>query len=424
MMGLRQKNSNRLPFTFWKLWSASSLTNLGDGISGVALPLLAAQLTHDPFLVTATELARFLPLPFFSLFIGVFLDRFDRKQAKIGADLVRFVLYGFLALMLFLGWANLYLLYGIAFLVGIAEMVADSASPIMVRHLVAKEHLERAYGRIYTGMLAADSFIGPPMGGWLFASLNSLPFLVHGFLLFISAALISTFKQNFRVKESPSSQSIWDKTREGLGFLWSSPLLRTLALTTGLIHLVNRSVFAIFVLYALETLGLGEAEYGLLSTAFGIGGIVGSLIASNISRYLGRGPTLLTMLVVINLAYIGLALTSSFYMAWILVFLLAGAIIIWGIVNTALRQLIVPDELLGRVGGAQQFLGAGATPLGSLLGGIVAKIFGLSAPFWLAGSVAFGAFLWARLIIREKVIQQALQSVVVLDNTNSQKLKQ
>jgi len=405
------KVSNRLPFAFWQLWSASTLTNLGDGLSGVALPLLAALFTRDPLLVAGTELARFLPLPLFSLFVGTLLDRLNRKSARVWADLVRFSLYALLAVALFIGWANLYLLYGIAFSVGIAELVADSASPILIRHLVSREHLERANGRIYTGMLAADSFIGPPSGGWLFAHWHGLPFVVHSVLLLLSAALIGTLQGNFRVRDDQTSQGVRHEIRAGLTFLWSSPLLRTLALTTGLINLVNRGVFAVFVLYALDILKAGELGYGLLSTAFGIGGMIGSLAASPISRSLGRGLTLLTTLGVMGFAYSGLALARHLYLAWVLVFLLAGAMITWGILNTALRQILVTDELLGRVGGAQQFLAVGATPLGSLLGGAVAKGFGLSAPFWLAAGVTFAALFWAKLTIRETVIQAAVQSV-------------
>lgn len=409
-MGQAQRVNNRLPFNFWQLWSASTLTNLGDGFSGVALPLLAALLTRDPLLVAGTELARFLPVPFFSLFVGTLLDRFDRKWARIWADLTRFSLYAFLTIALFVGWANLYLLYGTAFFVGTAELIADSASPILIRHLVTKEHLERANGRIYTGMLAADSFIGPPVGGWLFALWYGLPFLVHSALLLLSTVLIGTLQGDFRIRNRQASRSVWHEIREGLEFLWSYPLLRTLALTTGIINLVNRGVFAVFVLYALEILKTEELGYGLLSTAFGIGGITGSLAASPISRSLGRGLTLVLMLGVMGIAYSGLALAHHLYLAWILVFLLAWAIITWGIINTALRQLLVPDELLGRVGGAQQFIAVGATPLGSLLGGGVAKLLGLSAPFWLAAIVTLTALLWARLTIREKVIQEAVHS--------------
>jgi MFS family permease len=397
-----------LPRSFWKVWTAGTFTNIGDGVSGIGLPLVATVVTRDPLLVAGVETARFLAIPLLSLTIGVWLDRLDRRRVKISADLVRILLLGLLVAGLISNTLNLVALYVIAFALGVAELFADGASSILIRRIVDKSQLEKAYGRNYTGMLLGDSFIGPPLGGWLFSLLNAIPFAFHATLLGISIWLLTTLKGEFRANSQGSTENVWQETFEGLRYLWSHRILRTLAVAAGTMGIATRVTTAIFVLFALERLHLTESQYGLIGTAFGIGGIAASTLASQISARIGKRNTLFLSLLTVGTSYILLVLTPPLIIVWLLVFVEGFAIITWGVVSTALRQAVVPDQLLGRVGGAQQFIAAGVSPLGSLLGGILARQLGLNAPFWVALILTTSAGLWLFFTISEKHISHML----------------
>lgn len=403
-------NKGRLSSRFWQAWSAGTLTNLGDGVSGVALPLVAVSLTRDPLLVAGVGLVRFLPIPFLALFIGTWLDRANRKWAKVAADLVRAVALALFVVSLVQGWVGLPALYVLALILGVAELVADSASSILIRSVVNKENLERAYSRVYTGMLVGDSFVGPPLGSWLFSLSNLIPFVFQSFLLLISALFVSNLSGEFKTQSGKTTQGVWKDTTSGLRYLWSQGSLRALALASGSINFVNRAVFSILVLYALEVLRVSEVAYGFLSAAFGVGGVVGSLVASYVSSRLGRSVTLQLALVTMAVSFSGLAFAPPPFIVWILLFMLGSATITWGIVSTALRQTVVPDELLGRVGGAQQFLAAGISPVGTAVGGLIAQEFGLTSPFVLAAILSALTVLGVRSWLSSEKIAWLLDS--------------
>ncbi len=403
-------NKHQLSLKFWQTWSAGTLSNLGDGISGVALPLMAVSLTRDPILVAGVGLIRFLPIPFLSLFTGTWLDRTNRKWAKVAADFVRVIALGFFVISMVQGWVSLFTLYLLSLVLGIAELVADSASSILIRSVVNKENLERAYSRVYTGMLVSDSFIGPPLGSWLFSLINIVPFISQGFFLLASALLLINLSGEFKSKTSQTTQGVWQETTAGLRYLWNSGPLRALALASGSINFVNRIVFAIFVLYALEVLAVSEVGYGFLSAAFGVGGVAGSLLTSYVSPRLGRGVTLQLALLTIAVSFGGLAFAPPPFFAWLFLFTLGLATITWGVVSTALRQTVVPNELLGRVGGAQQFLAAGISPIGTAAGGLIAQEFGLVSPFALAAIFSALTALWVRSWLSGEKISQLLGS--------------
>lgn len=279
---------------FWKLWAASTISNLGDGVTLVAGPLLAASLTRDPVLVAGVAFAQRLPWLLFSLISGALVDRLDRRRLMVAVDGFRTVLLGFLGLAVLMDFVSIPLLYVVFFLMGTAETLFDTASVSILPAVVPRESLEKANGRLFGAQIVANEFAAPPLGGFLFAIATSVPFFFDAGSFAAAAVFVLVMRGKFQVErpEGASSTTLWTEISEGLGWLWRNRLLRTLAITLGIMNLTMTATLAIFVLFAQERLGLGPVGYGVLLTSVAVGGFAGSLVAEHLVRWLGAGTTM------------------------------------------------------------------------------------------------------------------------------------
>ena len=150
----------RLPPAYWRLWGASTISNLGDGVFIVALPLLAARLTRSELSISFIGVATALPWLVLSLPIGAMVDRIDHRVLMVRADLFRCVVVGALTIAVATDRAEVWMLWLAAGFLGIAEVFFDNASQAMVPAIVPVEQLERANGRRFAAEIAANSFVG------------------------------------------------------------------------------------------------------------------------------------------------------------------------------------------------------------------------------------------------------------------------
>lgn len=364
---------------YWKLWTASTISNLGDGTSAIAYPWLASILTRDPLLVAGLTVALRLPWLLFSLPAGVIVDRGDRRRLMIGMNVIRAALSLLLAVAILVGVASIWLLYLIALLIGFAEVVYDNAAQTIVPRLVARDRLERANGNLWGAETVTNNFVGPPLGGLLIAAGLSLPFFVDAVSFAVAASLVLLISGTYRAQARPGAAPAARPTVradivEGVRWLWRHPLLRTLALALGAMNLLTAMTMATFVLFVQEILGLNSAQYGILVTTGAVGGVLGSVLGPNVAKRIGSGPSLYLCLFggVVSSASIGLTSTAIVVGTMFVVFSFTG--VVWNVVTVALRQTIIPDHLLGRVNSVYRFLAWGGLPIGALLGGAIVTI--------------------------------------------------
>lgn len=394
---------------YHKLWVASAVSNLGDGVRLTALPLLAATLTREPALIAAIDFASSLPWFLFALLAGAVVDRVDRRSAMGTANILRAFLVGGLALAIVLGNSPLVLLYVVAFLLGCAETIFDNAGQAILPALVRKDQLERANGRMYAAEVITNQFAGPPLGALLFVTAASAPFFLDSASFLIAALLILGFKGTFR---APRDAGIPPATMradivEGLRWLWNHRLLRTLAAMLGTWNAVNTATFSIFVLFALEILGVSEVGYGILSSTFVVGSVSGSLSGGAISRRLGSGTTLILLVATGAVSALVIALTSNPFVVGAM-FAVEGFItVVWNVITVSLRQTIIPDRLLGRVNSVYRLFGWGSMPLGAALGGFLGTVFGLRAPFFVMAAVLALMAILAFPVVNNRTIIEA-----------------
>ena len=371
---------------FARLWLAVGTSNLADGMNVAAAPLLAASLTRDPALVAGLSMAQRLPWFLFSVLTGALADRMDRRKALWVANLVRAVSLGVLGLAVFLGWLNLWLLYLVFFFVGIAETLFDNASFAILPSTVEKDKLEKANGRLFATSTVTNEFVGPPVGGFLFAVLTAVPFLFGSGFYAASVVLLLMMRGQYQPDTTSSeSRSLRRDISEGFAWFWQHRLLRALSLLAGAGNLVSGAVFATLVLFAQEQLGLTDVGYGVLLAAGSVGGVLGGVGAAWLASYLKPGTLIFVTTLLEAASFLGVGFSSSALTVGILLAFISFVTMVHNIVIVSLRQAVIPDALLGRVTSAYRMIAITGSPLGALLGGLAAKHFGLASPYILGG---------------------------------------
>jgi MFS family permease len=402
----------RLGLPFWQLWSASTLSNLADGLVKIALPLLAVTLTDSPGQVAGVTLAVTLPWLFFALPAGALADRVDRRIAMVTANVVRAAAVGVLAVALVLGLessaAAIWALYALALLLGTAETVYDTSAQSILPQVVPRDRLPRANGRLIAAELTANEFVGPPLGGLLVAAGVAAAFATPAALWAAAVGALLLLRGGFSVpREEPTS--LRADVAEGLRYLWRHRVLRALAAMTGLFNFASNATFAVFVLHAVgpdSALGLTGSTYGLLFATLAAGNLVGALLADPIIRRLGRSRSLFLGLLG-GVGTVGIpALTTN-------PLVIAGAFVVggltnalWNVVAVSLRQRITPDRILGRINSSYRLVAWGTRPLGAAAGGLLGELLGLRAVFVIAAALIL-ATLFGMTQVTEAAISTA-----------------
>ena len=393
---------------YWKLWFASTASNLGDGVTLVAGPLLAATLTRDPVLVAGLAFAQRLPWLLFSLISGALVDRLDRRSLMVSVDVFRTVLVGFLGIAVLLDFASIPLMYAVFFFLGTAETLFDTASVSILPAVVPRESLERANGRLFGAQIVANEFVAPPLGGLLFAAFAAVPFLLDAGTFAAAAALLLVMRGGFRADkpEGTPPTTLRTEISEGLRWLWGHRLLRTLAISLGVMNTTMAATLSIFVLFAQDLLGLDPVGYGILMASAAVGGLAGSLCAEYVVRWLGAGNTMRLGLVIEAGSTAAIAVAREPFLVGAMLAFFGFHAIVWNVITISLRQEVIPERLLGRVNSAYRLLGLGGMAGGALLGGVIARGFGLAAPFWFASiSVVVLAFFVWKVISNQTVAE-------------------
>jgi MFS family permease len=377
-----------LPADFWRLWTASSVSAIGDGVRAAALPLLAAGLTRDPQTVALVGVAAGLPWLLLALPAGAMVDRWDRKRTMWTVDFGRAAVMGLLAVAVASGHVTIPLLLAVAFVLGSAETLFDSAPQASLPVVVPAAGLERANSRLYAGMVVGGAFAGPPLGGLLFAAAAAAPFGVDGASFLVAALLALRLRTNLAVPRSGLGPTrLGARIVEGLRWLWWHRELRAMCILVTVWNLVENGVFAILVLWALEVLRLPTAFYGVLLAGLAAGGVVGSLLADRLGRALGIGWAIAACVGGSVAAYAGLGLTGQSGVAFVLLALIGATAMVWNVLSVSFRQAIVPSRLQGRVNSVYRGASWGVIPVGAALGGFTADHLGLRAPFLLGAAV-------------------------------------
>lgn len=389
---------------YHRLWLATLLSNVGDGIRVAALPLLAAALTSDPVAVAGVAIAGQSPWLMFGLLAGAIVDRFDQRRLAAAVEVVRVSMLGVLVVAVSVDVAVIALLYVVAFVCGVGDTLRGTATATLLPPLVKDADLDRANGGLVNAEVAGNELVGPPIGGYLFGVALVLPFAVNGGALTLAAALILSLPNVFAPKAGAYSSKgqIWSDTRAGVRWLIKHPRLRMIVGLGALFAAIDSAWFAVFVLYVPEVLGLPAWGYGALLGVGAVGGLAGGFFAARVTRMIGPAAALAGCLGSAAIGQLMIGLTTSAVVAATGLAITSAAFGVWAVVARTARQRLTPAEMLGRVSSAGMTAVMGASPLGALLGGLLAAAWGLTAPILIGVPVLMVAAVMCFIAMRER----------------------
>jgi len=419
------------------LWSATTVSNLGDGIVSIAYPWLASAVTRSPLLIALSAVVSRLPWLIFTLHAGVITDRFNRKRIIVAMDSVRGLLTIAVGIFVYLERDSLpslneltsltdletnYTLYSVilvtAFLFGLAEVLRDNSAQTLMPAVVEDKDLEKANGRMWSAESLTNSFIGPPLGSFIIAIAIFLPFFVDAVTFFVAAALIASMKptvKSFAPEAKTGPINFNAEIKEGFAWLWSHTLLRPMAIILGLLNGIASLSAAVFILFAQEVLDTTVFIFAVLGTAAAVGGILGGLLGPKVSEKIGSGRSLALALFVMPFGTLLIGFSSQWYVVWVLVVIETFTAVLWNVVTVSLRQSLIPTNLLGRVNSVYRFFAWGTIPIGTLLGGgLVAALEGpfgremaFRSVYFVGAALGFVLFLYAIRVLTTKAIDEA-----------------
>jgi Na+/melibiose symporter-like transporter len=327
-------------------------------------------------------------------------------------DAARFAVVGALAVAVLAGEASIALLGVVGFLLGTGQTLVDTGAQSILPALVSRDPqpLQRANGRLVGTQVVTQELAGPPTGGFLFSLSAWVPFAVDAVSFAAGSALVASIRGEFGPTAEALARprtSLRSEIAEGLRWLAAHRVLRATAAMVTVVNLLASGGAAVMVLFAQERLGLDAVGFGLLFSGSAVGGVLGSLVAARVARAVGTARVAVWTMVGSALAYLVFGLSSDPWLAGVMFGLVGLLTVIFNVILGSLRQALTPDRLLGRVISAFRLFGYGVVPLGSLLGGVLARSFGLRAPFVVAGVVIPVAALLCLPAVNARTIAEA-----------------
>ncbi|MFG2097993.1 MFS transporter [Streptomyces sp. NPDC048612] len=374
---------------FGRLWGAAAVSRFGDALRGTALPLLAYALTDDPLLISLVTACGFVPWLFFGLLGGAVADRVDPRRAMWAVDVLRGLLMAGFALAVAFDRAGIALLLALSFALTTLQTLFDNAATALLPAVVPKEALAAANARLMTGQELAGRFLGGPLAPVLLALGAALPFLADGVTYLVAAVLVASLRAA-PLPRGPAAAGRTVRREIGAGIrqLWRDRVLRAFCVSVALGNVGIGALIATLVVVVKGGLGAGDFGYAVVTTGYGIGMVLGGLLADRtIAVAGGRGRTLLLAGAVQTVALVGFGTLRTVWLAALLLGLFGFAGMVWNVLETTVVQQRSPAGMLGRISAAFRTVSVAGTPLGALCGGAAAAAFGPNTPALLAAAL-------------------------------------
>jgi predicted MFS family arabinose efflux permease len=401
-------SSQALPPAFQRLAWANLAAQAAEQISLAAVPIVAVLLLQaGPQEIGLLNALQALPFLLLSIPLGVWADRSSRRQVMLVGESLRVL--ALLGLLLMLALHQVHLLgLGLLGFVGATGTVAFMvAAPAWVPRVVPRDALAQANGRLE--LVRSMAFAGGPAlaGAVVGAAGGGVAFAVAAALAAMAVAFLFSLPRDEAATANLAARHPLQELAEGLRFVWQHELLKPMVLCGVVWNISWFVMHAAYVPHAMTRLGLGSQGVGLTLALYGIGMVIGAVIAPRLMQRVALGPVILIgPLVSVFAAAI---MAASAWWPWpglaaLSLFLFGVGPIMWTVSTTTLRQAVTPNDRMGRVGALTLTANAGARPLGALLGAGVGTVLddGAATTACLV-LAALGYALQAVLIMASKV---------------------
>ena len=367
---------------FQRLWLATAVSALGDGMLISGFQLLAERQTKNEFEIAAIFAIGRIPWAAALLF-GAWVDRRNARSVLVGMDLLRAAVLGCLGFLLVVRPENisLGLLIVTAFVLNAASVCFFCGAQRALPMVVADRYLEKANGYQEVALTAGEQLVGPPLGGVLFLA-GKGPILGDAFSFAGSAALLASLPS---MPSTLGSEGAFSDIREGWDFFVASPVLRSLTASISVASFLQAYTLSTLVIMGKLTFNLSDAGFGLFLAAIAVGNVIGGFVAPAIVRRLGAN-TIPAVMVVAGLCYLACTGSRSPILVGFALAVEGVGIIAANVFNGAARTRLTTPHLRGRVVGLSRAFIYGAQVPGALTAGIIARRLGTDWVFAIAGA--------------------------------------
>ncbi|MGZ5037806.1 MAG: MFS transporter [Usitatibacter sp.] len=357
------------------LWSGQVASTLGTTASNVVVPLLILGMTGSPEAAGIAGALRFFPYLVFSLPVGALIDRWDRKAVMIRCDVGRAIALGSIPVAMAFDALTLWQVYAVALVEGSLFVFFNIAEVAALPRVVPALQLPQASAQNEAGFGIAN-IVGPSLGTVLYQALgHAVPFVANTVTYIVSFLSLARIKAQLHTQREGVTHDLRKEVAEGLRWMWANPLIRYMAFLTGGFNLINAAVPLVIIVLAKE-MGANDAAIGVIFSASGVGGIVGSLVGGRIQRRFTFGQ------VIVAVTWLEALLIPLYAVvpAYFLLAAVAGASFflgpIYNVVQFSYRLALIPDRLQGRVNSVFRLLAFGFMPVGAALSGVLIERFG------------------------------------------------
>jgi MFS family permease len=383
---------------FQKLWAGQTVSQLGSQVSQLALPLVAVLVLHvSAFYVALLGTVDLLPFLLFALPAGVWIDRIPRRPVLIVADAGRALALASVPIVAAFGTLTIWQLYAVGFVTGTFTVFFDVAYQSYLPSLVGRPHLVEGNAKLELSRSAAQ-IAGPGVGGVLVGAITAPYAIVVDSVSFaVSALLLERIRKREPTPEPTATHNMRAELMEGLRYVLGDPRWRAITLYVSTFNFFTGVAFALYVVYAVRSLGLTPGELGLVLALGNLGWLLGAVVVRRLSGRLGIGATLVLAGFVSGAPLLLVPLAPKSFAIPFLVtsgVLVALGIVLYNVTAISLIQTLTPDRLLGRANASRRWIVWGTIPLGSLVGGVLSTVIGVRPTLFVGTIGASFCFLF------------------------------
>ncbi|HWM01425.1 MAG TPA: MFS transporter [Actinophytocola sp.] len=377
---------------FLKLWGGQTLAMFGAQVVRTVLPLVAV-IVLDASATQMGILSSLSQLPFLLFLVaGVWVDRVRRRQAMIWTDVGRFALLAVIPVCYLAGWLTIEVLWVVIFLVGVLGVMFETAYHAYLPALVGREHVAEGNQKLELSRSTAQ-FAGPGIAGLAVTAVTSAMVLIGSTLTYLaSAVLLMLIRKPDAAPAAPADRpNALKAIGAGLSWVLRHPVLRAITMATAVFWFFYSALQALYVLYLVRDLQVPAGWVAAIFAAAGPGAMVGSWMSIKVMKRIGLGRAVLWGVGSATVVLLLVPLASFAGPTWLVVGVLAFSQFGYGlasqvgtVIQTTLRQVLTPDEMQGRVVASLRAMSLAMVPVGALLGGVLADVFGVEPVVWAA----------------------------------------
>jgi len=339
----------------------------------VAQGWLIYRLRHSPFLLALDQFLAGLPIFLFSLLGGVVADRTERRKILLVSQYIQMASAATLTILVAAGLTRVWPILCLSFISGLAQAFGGPAYQALIPTLVDRDDMPNAIALNSIQFNLAVT-VGPALAGitlarlgekWCFG-LNALSFLAP----IVSLSIITA-----RFLPEKSGESMFESLKQGIHFIWNKGAMVALIVLAFCMTFLSMPMRTYFPVFVKDIFHRGPETYGNLMSLMGVGSICGSLAVASVGNMHRKGRFALTMLMVLGAGIAGFSLSKFLPLSYVMLLVVGASMMAVFATVTSLVQLIVTNEMRGRVMSVYNFAFRGGMPIGNLVSGWLVPIY-------------------------------------------------